>query len=378
MKVLFVIDYIWDYRLPLYQRLSQLDDVRFLLTNWRYAKNPSGLNCRVLHSKVELVSTLLMENWDIMIWGEAGSRNFTLNLMDGILCLFISKIRRKPFVLWFGGWEFTQKDHWGSGMVSNFKRKGASLILPWFLKKADVIVTYGNFHKNFYVSTLGINPHKIFIAPNSSIIPEDEAESEKRMKLLKARLGLEGKKVVLYVGRLEKRKNVDILIKAFAQLKRDDVCLLIIGDGELRSHLKKLCKQLKVRNVYFLGKIERNKLPPYYRLCDVFVYPTAREPWGLAINEAMQFGKPVITTPRVAAAYDLIKQGINGFIVPENDSQALAKAIGKIISNKKLAERMGQESKNTIKRDFTYEHMIKGFKQAIEYCFISRKVDKNV
>jgi glycosyltransferase involved in cell wall biosynthesis len=310
-----------------------------------------------------------MENWDIMIWGEAGSRKFTLNLLDGILCLFISKIKRRPFIVWFGGWEFTQRDHWQDAHIINtFKRIGALFIIPWLLRKAEAIVTYGNFHKNFYTFILGINPHKIFIAPNSSIISEDEAESEKQMNILREKLRLEGKKIILYVGRLEKRKNVDILIKAFAQIKRDDVCLLIIGDGESRPYLEKLCKQLELRNVYFLGRIERDKLPPYYRLCTVFVYPTAREPWGLAINEAMQFGKPVIATPRVAATHDLIKQGINGFIVPENDFQALAKAINRIILDEESAKRMGQRSREIIIQGFTYEHMAEGFREAIRYC----------
>jgi glycosyltransferase involved in cell wall biosynthesis len=369
MKVLFVIDHIWDYRLPLYSRLNHLlGDVKFLITSWRNAKNPASLNCRVLRSKAELVSALLTENWGVMVWGEAGSRKFTLNLLDGILCLLISKIRRKPFIVWFGGWEFTQKDHWEGGIINAFKGRGALFTIPWLLRKADAIVTYGSFHKNFYTSILGINSHKIFVAPNSSVISEDEAGSKKQISSIRERLGLERKKIILYVGRLEKRKNVDTLIKAFAQIERDDVCLLIIGDGDLRPYLEELCKQLELSNVYFLGRVERNKLPPYYQLCDVFVYPTAREPWGLAINEAMQFGKPVIATPRVAAAHDLIKQGINGFIVPENDVQALAKAINTIISDEELAKRMGQKSREIIIQGYTYEHMAEGFKEAIRYC----------
>jgi glycosyltransferase involved in cell wall biosynthesis len=369
MKVLFIIDYLWDYRIPLYFKLNHLlGNVRFILTNWKSTKNlVVGLNCRVLRCKADLVLILLMENWDILIWGEAGSRKFTLNLMDAILCLLLCKIRRKPIIIWFGGWEFIQRDHWQDvNIISAFKRVGALFTIPWLLRKADAIITYGNFHKKIYTYILGIDPNKIFIAPNSSVISEDEAEYEKQINLLRGKL--DGKKIVLYVGRLEKRKNVDILIKAFVQLKREDACLLIVGDGELRPYLEEVCKHLELRDVYFLGKIERDRLPLYYRLCDVFVYPTAREPWGLAINEAMQFGKPVIATPRVAAAHDLIKQEINGFIVPENDVQALAKAINRILSDEELAKRMGQKSREIIVRGYTYEHMTEGFREAIRYC----------
>jgi len=368
MKVMFVIDYIWEYRMPLYQILSKTFDVEFLVTNRRFFKKPIGLKCRVVYNIVGLVTALLTENWDIIIWGEAGTGKFALNLMIAILCLLISKIKRKQFIFWFGGWEYTERDHWRDDTFRVFKRIGAFFILTWLLRKSDAVITYGNLQKKFYSAILGEESHKIFIAPNSSIISEDEGESEKQTAILRKRLGLEGKKTVLYVGRLEKRKNVDILIMAFARIKREDACLLIVGDGEVRPYLEELCKQLGLRNVYFLGRIERDRLPPYYRLCDVFVYPTAREPWGLAINEAMQFGKPVIATPRVAAAYDLIKQGINGFIVPENDVQALAKAINRIISDEKLAKIMGQKSKEIIVRSYTYEHMAEGFKEAIRYC----------
>jgi glycosyltransferase involved in cell wall biosynthesis len=373
MKIFLVIDYIWDYRLPLYQKLNQFANIEFLLTNWKETNTPTGLNCRVITSKIGLILTLLREKWDIIIWGDAGSRNFTLNLIDGILSLLISKIKRRPFILWFGGWEFIEKDHWGSGVINTIKRKGATFFLPWLLNKADAIVTYGNFHKYIYTSILSINSNKIFIAPNSSIISEENVKSKEQVDLIRKRLKLIGKKVVLYLGRLEKRKNVDMIIKAFAKLYRNDVCLLIVGDGELRSKLKKLCKQLRLKNVYLLGRIKGNQRWLYYTLCDVFVYPTSREPWGLAINEAMQFGKPVIATPRVAAAYDLIRQGVNGFIVPENDIQALAEAINKIISNEELAKRMGQKSKEIISKGYTYEHMAEGFKKAIKYCYYKKK-----
>ncbi|RLE64355.1 MAG: hypothetical protein DRJ47_07870 [Thermoprotei archaeon] len=375
MKLLLVIDYVWDYRIPLYYRLSQqFNGFSLLITGissqTKVMKIPS-IKYQFIRNKLKLALALLTRDYDIVIWGDAGSSSFASNLMNGLLCYLISRMRRKPFIVWFGGWEFTQDDLWGASVKDKIKKTGARALIPFILRRANAIITYGSLHKKIYVS-LNINPDKIFIAPNSSIIPYDHHEVEEKMLLIKEKLNLNDKKVILYVGRLEKRKNVDILIKAFAQLKRDDVCLLIIGDGKSRPYLEGLCEQLKVRNVYFLGRIERGNLPPYYWLCDVFVYPTSREPWGLAINEAMQFGKPVIATPRVAAAHDLIRQGVNGFIVLEKDVQALAKAISKIISDEGLAKRMGQKSREIAQQGYTYEHMTEGFRQAIKYCYKKR------
>jgi len=89
------------------------------------------------------------------------------------------------------------------------------------------------------------------------------------------------------------------------------------------------------------------------------ISPTSRKPWDLDTNEAMQFGKPVIATfDGVAVAHDLVGQEINGFIVSENNAQALAKAINKI---EELAKKMEQKSREIILKLYTYDYMVKGF-----------------
>ena len=88
--------------------------------------------------------------------------------------------------------------------------------------------------------------------------------------------------------------------------------------------------------------------------------------WGYVVNEAMCCGKPVIATNAVGAAFDMVKDGKNGFIVPEKDADALYKAIKKIISEPELGRNMGLESKRIIEQGFTYEHMINGFRRAVD------------
>lgn len=93
------------------------------------------------------------------------------------------------------------------------------------------------------------------------------------------------------------------------------------------------------------------------------------KPWGLTFNELMSIGKPVIGTEAIGSAYDLIKDGVNGFMVPEKDSDALYSAMKKIASDPELEKEMGKESKRIIDKGFTYEHMVDGFREAIEYAF---------
>ena len=88
----------------------------------------------------------------------------------------------------------------------------------------------------------------------------------------------------------------------------------------------------------------------------------------MVLNEAMYFGKPVIATETVGAAYDLIKDGGNGFIVLEKDVQALNMALLKIINDNELRKSMGRMSKKIIEEGYKWSDMVKGFEKAIAFC----------
>lgn len=377
IKILFVIDYVWDYRIPFYEKICQYFDMLFLITNRKQKvqdlKQVSKIRYIILQNNIKLLNILSKEKYDLLIWGEAGTQQFIRSLFIGLLCLLICKIRKKIYITWFGGWEFTQDDFWGRGIKPCIKRIGSRILIPFLLKRSDAIVTYGRLHREIY-SSLGIKSEKIFIAPNSVILEYDEELLKQELRTIKESLKIIGKKVVLYVGRLEKRKNVELLLRAFARLRNNSVALIIIGDGSLRKYLMDLCKIMNItENVHFLGRLRRDKLAPYYFLCDVFVYPTIFEPWGLAINEAMQFGKPVIATYKTAAAYDLIIQGVNGFIIRGDDVEELYRLLSFLISNEELAKVMGEKSKQIIKeKGFTIENMVDGFQRAIKYSIKSR------
>ena len=98
------------------------------------------------------------------------------------------------------------------------------------------------------------------------------------------------------------------------------------------------------------------------------------DPWVFIVNEAMYFGKPVIATDAVGAAYDMIEEGENGFMVPEKDADALYKAMRKILSDPELEKKMGQESKRIIEEGFRYEYMVGGFRKTMEYVLEKKRL----
>lgn len=124
---------------------------------------------------------------------------------------------------------------------------------------------------------------------------------------------------VIFVGRLIREKNVDILIKAISLLKKDlpDIKCLIIGDGPERDKLKKLTIDLKLtKNVKFVGFLSNHDdVVSYLKSSKVFVLPSVREGFGIAALEANACGLPVVTVKhRMNAACEFVRSGENGFI----------------------------------------------------------------
>jgi glycosyltransferase involved in cell wall biosynthesis len=120
--------------------------------------------------------------------------------------------------------------------------------------------------------------------------------------------------------------------------------LLFAGDGDLRAVLEARVEALGWSGVRFLGFKNQTELPPLYDLCDVFVLPSVREAWGLVINEAMNAARPVIASDRVGAAEDLISDGVNGFVYPAGNIDALRDRLERVLGDPEKRAAMGAAS----------------------------------
>jgi glycosyltransferase involved in cell wall biosynthesis len=275
----------------------------------------------------------------------------------------IARLRRKPFVLWTGIW---------MSLKTPFHRLVFPLTL-WIYRHADAIVVYGEHVKRYLVS-LNVAPEKIFVAAHAVDNSQynrriyDEEKAGLRMKL-----GLTSDKVVLYLGRLEEEKGVDHLIRAFGDMDLPNTMLLIVGDGSMRDNLKALVVKHGIQEkTRFVGYVRPEEAQIYYALADLFVLPSnttpsGKEPWGLVVNEAMNQGVPVLATSAVgAAAGGLVQSGINGYVVPERDSAALAQVMSRILTDSQLQERLSQNGRRIV-AGWDNDQMVNGFLQAIKY-----------
>lgn len=189
------------------------------------------------------------------------------------------------------------------------------------------------------------------VLPISCGIDTEKFNTKKDGSSLRKKYWIPNKSALLYIGRLDKEKNVDTLLKAFAQVaKKTDSIFVIGGTGAEKENLQNIAKDLKIdKNVIFLGFVPDKDLPLFYHLGDCFVIAGTAELQSIVTLEAMASGLPVIAVNAVALP-ELVKHGKNGYLFNINNTKILSKYMYNILSNKKLRQKMAAESLKIIKK----------------------------
>lgn len=203
----------------------------------------------------------------------------------------------------------------------------------------------------------GAQPQDILEYPFTSLSEKDLLENpptEEEKKTLRQALGVEETRMILSVGQFIPRKGFDILLRSAAKLA-ENVGIYIVG-GEPTQEYEQLCQELGLEHVHFRGFQKKDVLERYFRAADLFVLPTREDIWGLVINEAMAKGLPVITTENCVAGVELVENGVNGYIVPVDDPEALAEKLTLALSQD--CQSLGAAALEKI-RPYTLENMAK-------------------
>ncbi len=170
----------------------------------------------------------------------------------------------------------------------------------------------------------------------------------------RSQLGLNGHKTILYVGRLDPIKGVEVLMYTLAQLDAaSDVQLLVVGGNEADAEyqrLKRLTAQLGLSDkIAFLGSQQHETLPAYYQAADVCVVPSYYESFGLVALEAMACGTPVVAS-RVPGLQTIVQDNRSGYLVAWHCPDAYADRLEVLLSNDALRRSMGRQARETAVR----------------------------
>jgi glycosyltransferase involved in cell wall biosynthesis len=304
----------------------------------------------------DLVARLLKGHYDVFIQSITG--RFEL-----LATYLIARLLKKPFILWTNLWFHPQ----------TLFHKLTFPLTRFIYMHADALVVYG-YHVKDYLVKLGVDERKISYCWNvtdNSLYNKEVSETA--LASLKNCFDLNGRNILLFVGRLSEEKGLEYLLDAIRIISnRQKVTLLIVGKGERDLYLRDIVKEYDLKNVHFIGYIPNKDLVQYYAVADALVLPsittkTLKEVWGIVLNEAMNQGCPVIATNAVGAAMGgLVQQGKNGFVVAERDSQALAGAIIEMFSNQEKLQQMKEFTREEIKQ-WDENKSFQGFENAIKY-----------
>ena len=354
------------YRDELFSILSKRHDIHFVyessLNVYPGEVNPGVITHTFLDRRfgnqwLGLIYFLMKHKPMIVISSISSSFRSVVSFLYAILF-------KKRFILWIIEWRDPMPSSRSIKRLWRFIKK---LVGTELIRRSHALVVGGSSSRQYALS-LGKDDNDIFVAIQcANDLTQRENMKEPNMK----RCG--SKYTFLYLSRILPHKGLDLLLQAFSLLrkKRADVFLLIGGDGPFCQYCQDLAKSLQIPDISFVGSVNPRLVAELFEQADVFALPChfgedVYESWGLVLNEAMSMSLPIITTKAVGAAYDLVIDGYNGFVIKENHVVDLYRAMEKIICLDLV--QLGMNSRILYEKKNDFVRMANGFTSAIEHA----------
>ncbi|HZQ05315.1 MAG TPA: glycosyltransferase family 4 protein [Anaerolineae bacterium] len=360
LRVVILSPSLAPYRVILFQRLGRLPGVQLHLifdsSVAQYAKAQLDLlpcTYSLLPSRVFRVKNQWADKAGAYLtpslWQHLGEHSYDVLItlgwtnLNSLLALAHSKLHSRAVVLWEDS-----ISHW-AGWLKRF------LMPLWkiYLGAFDAYIASSNGTIEYLVE-MGARRERIALMPlvaDNDFFAAESTRYRLSREELKQELGIHTQYLILFVGQLTARKGVTRLLDAFRDIAsaRNDVSLMLVGRGPLREELlaRRAAFGLQER-VFIQDFAPQTLLPKYYALADVFVLPSVYDAFGVVVCEAMACGLPIVTTNTVGATSNIVQDGVNGLIVPPQQTQPLADALLNIIGDEALRAKMSAESRRII------------------------------
>jgi len=265
---------------------------------------------------------------------------------------------------------------WGMFFRVGKRRPVSEYLMSRMGKLAKVVLCYGE-RDGREMRQRGTDPNKIVPLYNSidqsRIAAVRDAITPEEIESFRKARNLCNRKVILQVVRMTGIKRTDVLLSAFAQLRRQrcDVELVLIGGGPLEDKMKRLAQDLGILDgVRFLGPLyDERQLALWYSLADVFAMATCI---GLSIHHAMCYGVPVVTDddPRTQTAeFEVLQDGVNGLTYRSGDLGDFCRKLCSILDHPDLAGAMSAAGKRRVEEVYNIQRMVERFHAGIEPLF---------
>lgn len=242
---------------------------------------------------------------------------------------------------------------WGLGAPP--AGKAETILRNGFLKQLDAVIAYSKNGAEQYIAC-GLDASKVFIAPNAAARRPSKSEPIRLDSFYQNRPN------VLFVGRLQARKKIEVLLQACASLpEKSKPNLVIVGDGPERERLETLSRDV-YPNTRFVGAKHGVELEPFFNQADLFVLPGTG---GLAVQQAMAHALPVIVGEADGTQGELVRPQ-NGWVLSKSDVETLAETMHGAFSDVKKLRAMGEASYQIVTEEVNLEIMVDQFVKALK------------
>lgn len=271
--------------------------------------------------------------------------------IDGWVGLMIAKKYKIPVLCTFRGSDINIYPYYG--------RLGMSLTRK-LISEAHQLVSVSKALKG--VANSIANPRKEISVVYNGCDMATFSYNEAICRRIRGRLGIsEEEKVIMFVGNVIKTKGVFELINAFLELKRkySKLHLIIIGDGPECKMINRLAEiNGFAKKVHLIGKISQSEVASYLSAADLFTLPTYYEGLPNVVLEAMSCCLPIVAT-KVGGIPEIVKDGINGILIKEKDTNSLIEALEYLLCHVEAAKTMGMNGRKMIEENFSWKQNAK-------------------
>jgi glycosyltransferase involved in cell wall biosynthesis len=290
------------------------------------------------------------------------------NLSPIIVGGILGKIHHVPVISTIHG-TFTNAsgDFWKKWASQDNISRTSSIIGPLFEKitvkmPVDIIHTVSIASKDDIIDFNAKSSGNVTVIPNGINLNDYDYLGFKK----------DYQNYVIFIARLVIVKNLDVVISAFKDVvkKVPNAKLIVVGDGPMRDKWEKMVSELHLdQNIEFTGYISHEKKIELLSKCSSLLLPSSFEPFGLVLLEAFAMSKPVLVSDQ-RAFYEIVDEGVDGFILPTHDASKWAEKIIFLLSNKTICQDMGNKGRLKVESKFNIDNVVNKMESLYtEICF---------
>ncbi len=255
------------------------------------------------------------------------------------------------------------------GRAANYFMHRLAALEEETAKNATLIVTISNYSLGKIKEFYDVDASKVRIVPNG--VDTEKFKPTEDTTAAKKQFGLGDEPCVLFVGSLIPRKGLPFLVKAAGKIVKEhrETKFLIVGEGPSKSQLQSAIGTANLSgNFKFLDNLKEDMLAAAYNCADVFVLPSIQEGQGIVLLEAQASSKPVVAF-NIGGVNEALRDGETGLLVERGNTDELADAVSRLLSDKGLRERMGADARKFVAENFTWDlcaqKMLRVYREAL-------------